>query len=164
MYSVSRRRGGQPGNTNALKHGLYRDKPAPGQRPKGAQPGNLNSLSHGKYISLIQPFQPPAVPLPPQVSQEFSNPTRRPGRPRKTPPLVARQPVVRPSRVRLSASLARLFALLELQLLDLLDRPFCLPSQPFQELYRLNAELIRQLRNLPDPSPNPLDPTERNLQ
>ena len=48
-----RRRGGQPGNENALKHGLYRDKPAPGTRPRGGQPGNLNALKHGKYSQTL---------------------------------------------------------------------------------------------------------------
>ena len=158
MPSVNRRRGSQPGNTNALKHGLYQDKPAPGQRPKGAPPGNLNSLSHGKYTCLNRPFQPPA-------SLEFSNPTGYPDSPSKATPLKERPFEARPSKARPSASLAGLFSLLELQLLDLLDRPFNFPNEPLHQLYELNAELIRLLRNLPKPDPclNPPGPTERNL-
>ena len=52
MTRSKRRRGAQPGNHNALKHGLYRGKQLSSTRRGGAQPGNLNRLVHAKYSSL----------------------------------------------------------------------------------------------------------------
>ena len=52
MY-LFRHRGGQPGNQNALKTGMYRDKPPAGTRPRGAQPGNLNALKTGQYSKIL---------------------------------------------------------------------------------------------------------------
>ena len=42
-----RKRGGQPRNSNARKHGLYAVRAV--KRPSGAQAGNDNALRHGFY-------------------------------------------------------------------------------------------------------------------
>jgi hypothetical protein len=64
MPTPKRRRGGQPGNQNARKHGLYCQKPAPAPRPRGGQPGNLNALLHGRDSRLLSPA-PYHRPVPP---------------------------------------------------------------------------------------------------
>jgi hypothetical protein len=55
MTCSKRRRGAQPGNHNALKHGLYRGKPTACTRKRGPQPGNLNRLVHARYSSIARP-------------------------------------------------------------------------------------------------------------
>ena len=53
-----RKRGGQPGNVNALKHGMYcGQKDRLGGKSPGAQPGNLNALKHGRHSRQIQEWR-----------------------------------------------------------------------------------------------------------
>jgi hypothetical protein len=130
-----RRPGGQPGNLNRLKHGLYRHKPAPGQRKRGGQPGNLNHLVHGRNSSILMPAPSASSPLA-----------------RRTAPSA------------LQASLATIISLLELQLLDLLNDPRYSPAELSLCLHELNAQLGQMLHNLPKTPPSETHHPERNLQ
>ena len=59
MTRSKRRRGAQPGNHNARKHGVYRCQHLATSRKRGAQPGNLNNLVPARYSSLAPPLVSP---------------------------------------------------------------------------------------------------------
>jgi hypothetical protein len=133
MTRSNRRRGGQPGNQNALKHGLYRGKPAPGSRPRGAQLNNLNRLLHGQYSTLLAPSSLRVRRIRPPVRPPILPSVAHPDLEQKTP-------------APPSAAFAAVFSLVEHQLFDLLDDPFLPPSEMTLRLRQLN-DLLYQLQD-----------------
>jgi hypothetical protein len=158
MSKPTRRRGAQPGNSNALKHGLYRNKPARGLRPRGGQPFNLNRLVHGDYSSLLAPSSTVHIKsthlktiLPLLTDLTFSGllPANLPQgmRPAQAP--------LRPG------SLADFLALLNRQLDDLMDDPLCSPGEITRHLQRMNSLVEGLLRDLSENPPPDFNPPER---
>jgi hypothetical protein len=162
MSKPTRRRGAQPGNSNALKRGLYRNKPARGLQARGGQPFNLNRLVHGDYSSLLSPST--SVPA-------------KSGRPKTIRPLLpdltfsgllgkdawlaqGTQPVQAPLR---PGSLADFLTLLNLQLVELLDDPLCSPGEIARLLHRMNGLVESLLRDLSENQPTDLNNPERTL-
>jgi hypothetical protein len=149
MPTPHRRRGGQPGNQNALKHGLYRKKPAPGERARGGQPGNLNALVQGGASRLPSP-----APFH-RAAPSFRPPLRyRSDLPAPGPSVLAQPPGW------LNDRLTRL----ETGLLLSLEDPYCSYDELIFNLRGLDQALAQLLDELfllpPDDPPSP----ERKLQ
>ena len=162
MSKPTRRRGAQPGNSNALKRGLYRNKPARGLQARGGQPFNLNRLVHGDNSSLLSPSS--SVPAKPTHLK-----TIRPLLPDLTfSGLLGKdawlsqgtQPVQAPLR---PGSLADFIGLLNLQLVELLDDPLCSPGEIARLLHRMNGLVESLLRDLSENQPTDLNNSERTL-
>jgi len=140
MSEPKRRRGAQPGNHNAQKHGLYRGKPAPGQRPRGAPPCNLNRLLHGQNSVLLRP---PAV------------------QPKPAHPLTVQLSLERATLTLFLASYDATLSQIEKQCLDLLDDPHCPPAELVLRLRQLNTRIYQLLCSLPVVTPTGLCLSER---
>ena len=160
MSKPTRCRGAQPGNSNALKHGLYRNKPAPGLQARGGQPFNLNRLVHGDNSRLLSPSSSvSAKSTHPKTARRMLPDLTFSGLPGKDAWLSqGTQPVQAPLR---PGMLADFIGQLDQQLVELLDDPLCSPGEIARLLHRMNSLVKSLLRELSENRPTDLNNTER---
>jgi hypothetical protein len=164
MPATTRRRGAQPGNQNALKHGFYCHKPAPGGQARGGQPFNLNALVHGGYSALLsaaftaltKPAYPPAAgSLLPQPAGSGIRPTAALETQLTPEPQLASEPQL--VLEQHSAKLVETLSVLERQTLDLIDDPQRSSAELQLGLRQLRdqvGQLLQELSDTPLPKPN----------